>query len=192
MRAFLNNMSLARLIILLAIPGSIYLAWAGFARSDQLETLRAAYKSRIPDMLREIQELAKLNTKLHKDIKGDIYISKDSPETYVRYCADNPAVSMGDVTTTRSSRPGAGGVIDNKITIRPQDSKKVFTHAQIAAFLYRLEAESNQIKVTDIEYTLLGRGIKNDAVPQDEWTWEATITNRIKDPSKSKPNRSGI
>ena len=191
MKAFFSNMSLARIIILLSIPGAIYLAWAGQQRAAELEALNSAYKVQIPKIVREIQELSKLNTKLNRDIKGDQYISKDSPETYVRSCADNPSVSMGDVMTSLSSRPAPGGVLDNKITVRPQDSKKAFTHAQIAAFFYRLEADSNQIKVTDLKYTLLGKGIKDDTIPADEWTWEATITNRIKDPSKAKRNTPG-
>lgn len=188
MKAFFASLTLARLIILVSIPGSIYLAWAGVQREEQLGTLRLAFKSQVPNMVREIQELSKYNTKLQKDIKGDVFISTDSPESYVRRCADHPQVQIGDVTSNLNSSPEAGGVIDNRITVRPIDGKKKFTHAQIAAFLYRLEADSNQIKVTDIKYNLIGKGIKADTIPADEWTFDVTITNRIKDISKAKPN----
>ena len=124
MSSFFANMSLARVIILLSIPGSIYLGWAGMERAEELDTLRGAYKVQIPNVVREIQELSKLNTKLHKDIKGDLYINLDSPMVYVRACADNPAVSIGEVTPNPSSRPGPGGVIDNKITIRPPGTSR--------------------------------------------------------------------
>ncbi|MFT7485484.1 MAG: hypothetical protein ACI9F9_001334 [Candidatus Paceibacteria bacterium] len=191
MSAFFTNMSLARLIILISIPGSIFLAWAGLQHEEKLGILRNAYTSQIPKVVREIQELSKFNTKLQKDIKGDLYLDKSSPVNYVRSCADNPAVEMGEVNVTLSERPGVGGVIDNKITIRPLNPKDVYTHSQIAAFLYRLEADSSQIKVTDIKYNLVGRGIKTDDIPEDKWTFEATITNRVKDPSKAKPNSAG-
>ena len=109
----------------------------------------------------------------------------------MRYCADNPSVQMGGVTISLSSRAASGGVLDNKITMRPQDAKKVFAHAQIAAFLDRLEAGSNQLKVTDLRDSFLGRCIEDDTIPAEVWIFEPTITNRIKDPSKFKLNRSG-
>jgi hypothetical protein len=184
MKAFLANLTLARLIIILSIPGSIYLAWAGYESQTELETMRRNMTMRVPNLLREIQELAKLNTKLEKDIKGDQYIGKDSLETYVRYCADHRQVGIGDVAFTRGSSPGQGGVVDKKLTIRPSDSKRAYTHAAIAAFAYRLEADSNQVKVTNIRYTLLGKGIMTDDVTEDTWTFDIIVTNRVKEEKK--------
>lgn len=188
MKTFFAQLNLARVIILLSVVGSAYLGWAAYEKHQEVSFLRSTFAVQVPKLAKEIQELSLLNSKLEKDIKGDQFISTDSPESYVRRCADNPSVAIGDVVADPTSRPGPNGTTDNKITIRPSDSKKAFTHSQIAAFLYRLEADSNQIKVTNLSYRLLGKGVKPDEIPKDEWTFEATITNRIKDPSKSAPN----
>ncbi len=181
MKEFFANLTLARLIILISIPGSIYLGWAGYEGQNELEEMRRNMSMRVPNLLREIQEVAKLNTKLEKDIKGDQYIGKDSLESYVRYCAGHPQVGIGEVAFTPGSDRGQGGVIDKRLTIRPNDAKRAFTHSAIAAFAYRLEADSNQVKVTNIQYRLLGKGIKNDDIPEDTWTFDITITNRVKE-----------
>jgi len=188
MKSLLGQLNLARVIILLSIIASGYLGWASYERHQEVSFLRSTFATQVPNLATSHQELSLLNTKLAKDIKGDQFISTDSPESYVRRCADNPSVSMGEITTDLSSRAGPNGTMDNKITIRPVDTKKAFTHSQIAAFLYRLEADSNQIKVTSLSYRLLGKGAKPDEIPKDEWTFEATITNRVKDPAKARPN----
>lgn len=185
MKAFFSNMSLARLIILFSIPGSIYLGWAGFQQQAALEILRPSF-GKVAITLREIQEMAKLNSKLEKDIKGDQYLGKESLASYVLYCADHRSVSIGAVKAQPNKPTAAGGVLDKQMTIRPADPKRAFTHAQIASFLYRLEADSNQVKVTSIKYTLLGKGNKNDAIPADEWTFDITITNRVKAPPSKR------
>jgi hypothetical protein len=183
-KSFLAHMNLARAIILLGVLGSAYLGWIGWERHQEVSFLRETFQVQVPNLAKAHQELSLLNSKLARDIKGDQFIGNESPESYVRYCADNPAVQLGEVTTDLSSRPGPSGTIDNKITIRPVDTKRAFTHAQVAAFLYRLEADSNQIKVTNLTYRLQGK-TKPDEIPGDEWTYEATITNRVKDTSKS-------
>lgn len=183
MKSFFANLNLARVIILLGLLGSAYLGWIGLERHQEVSALRETFRLQVPKLAMDHQELSLLNSKLARDIKGDQFIGNESPESYVRYCADNPAVQLGEVTTDLSSRPGPSGTIDNKITIRPVDAKKAFTHAQVAAFLYRLEADSNQIKVTNLTYRLQGK-VKPDEIPGDAWTFEATITNRVKDTSK--------
>lgn len=184
MKEFFANLTLARLIILLSIPGSLYLAWAGFEGQTDLESMRMQMNRRVPTMLREIQELAKLNTKLEKDIKGDVYINKDSLQSYVRYCANHPQVGIGDVAFNESESPAQGGAIDKKLSIRPFDPKRGFPHSAIAAFAYRLEADSPQIKVTSLQFRLLGKGVKTDDIPEDSWTFDIVVTNRVKDGEK--------
>jgi len=182
--SFFAKLNLARVIILVGLIGSSYLAWIGWERHDEVSFLRETLKTQVPNLAKAHQELSLLNSKLSRDIKGDQFIGNESPESYVRYCADNPAVQLGEVTTDLASLKGPSGTKDNKITIRPIDSKRAFTHAQIAAFLYRLEADSNQIKVTNLSYRLQGKA-KPDEIPGDTWTFDATITNRVKDTAKS-------
>ena len=189
MKSLLAKLNLARLIILFSIIGSSYLGWTGWERYQEVKFLRGTFDQSVPALAKEIQELSLLNSKLHRDIKGDRYLTQASPESYVRYCANNPAAEIGEVTTDLAERAGRGGVIDNKITIRPKDSKREYSHAEVAAFLYLLEKDSNQIKVTSINYRLQGKNIKDDEIPRDAWTFDAVITNRVKDTSSTaKPN----
>jgi len=187
---FFVNMNLARAIILLSILGSAYLGWAGWQRQQEVSFLNDTFTHAIPLMCKEIQETALLNTKLNKDIKGDRFIDEGSADSYVRYCADNPSSQMGEVTTDAREENPARGITDKNVTIKPLDAKQAYTHAQIAAFLYRLEADSNQIKVTSVSYDLLDK-TGPDEYPSDSWTFDATITNRVKDTTRAAPNAAG-
>jgi hypothetical protein len=183
MKSFFANMNLARMIILLSILGSGYLAYTGWDRYKEVEFLRGTFLRQVPTICKELQEHALLNTELSKDIKGDLYIKEASLESYVRRCAESRSAEIGEVGTNPTSRPERGGVIDNQIIIQPNDRKRNYSHSQIAAFLYRLEADSNQIKVTDLSFQLNAKNIKPEDIPPDKWTFEVTITNRVKDPS---------
>jgi len=184
-KSFFANLNLARLIIIFSIIGSGYLAYTGWARYQDVKFLRGTFLRKVPALCKEIQENSLLNTELSKDIKGDLYIKEASLESYVRRCAESRSAEIGEVSTNPTSRPERGGVIDNQIIIEPNDRKREYSHSQIAAFLYRLEADSNQIKVTDLSFQLNGKNIKPEDIPPDRWTFKATITNRIKDPSKT-------
>jgi hypothetical protein len=184
-KSFFAHMNLARLIILLSIIGSSYLAWANWGRYQDVKFLRGTFLRQVPAICKEIQEHALLNTELSKDIKGDLYIKEASLESYVRRCAESRSAEIGEVGTNPTSRPERGGVIDNQIIITPDDRKRTYSHSQIAAFFYRLEADSNQIKVTDLLFQLNEKSIKPEDIPPDAWTFKATITNRVKDQSRA-------
>lgn len=187
MKDFFANMNLARAIILLSIIGSCYLAWAGWQRQQEVSFLRGTFTHMVPKVCKEIQEASKFNTKLARDIKGDRFIDKGSAASYVRYCAGHKSSEMGEVTIDPREERRPGGVTDKNVAIQPDDPKQAYTHAQIAAFLYRLEADSNQIKVTSVSFDLLDK-TKPDEYPQDRWTFDAVITNRVKEGAASMPN----
>jgi len=179
MKALFAHFTLARASILVSITGSVLLTLAGFARSQEVAGLRLAFVEQIPEVMGEIQTLSMINTKLHGDIERDEFRRMGSPAAYVRFYADHPKVEVGDVIITLSSVGGAGGVTDHRIRIQPHDRKRGFTKSQIAAFAYHLEQGSSVIRVTDIEYHLLGKGIGPDTIPADSWTFELTIVNRV-------------
>ncbi|MCB9914183.1 MAG: hypothetical protein H6828_03410 [Planctomycetes bacterium] len=186
--SFLKNLNLARVIILGSIVGSGYLAWNGMELQGQLDELRPVFPTAISNVCREIEELSKLNTKLMGDVKGDKLLSQASPESYIRGCADHPSVQVGDVDMTSRSKPGTGGIVDKITTIRPFDRKRKFEHYTIAQFLYRLEADSRQVKVTNIRLDLLNGTKDLDKIPADEWTFDIEVTNRVKEGGSAGPN----
>jgi len=181
----IRNLNLARAIILFSILGSCYLAWINWKHYQEVTFLRGTFARVVPDLCREIQAKSMEHTKLTRDIKGDRYADQASPESYIRQIADDPQVNIGvpEVDSGTSARPG--GIIDNTFTIRPTDRKREFTHDHIARFLYKLEADSPQVRVTSIKLDLLGKNIKPDEIPPDTWTWTAIMTNRVKDTSRT-------
>lgn len=186
--SFLQHLNLARLIIIGSLIGSVFLGWRGFEAQTELDELRPVFKSQLGKVCREIEELSKLNTKLVGDVKGDKLLSQASPESYIRGCADHPSVQIGDVDMNSRRKPGQGGIVDKVTSIRPFDRKKKFSHYKIAQFLYRLETDSPQVKVTSIKLDLIGGNKDLDKIPRDEWTYDIEVTNRIKEAPKPKPN----
>ena len=181
----IRSLNLARAIILFSILGSCYLAWINWEQYQEVKDLRSRFSRDVADVCQEIQTLSLQHTKLSGDIAGDRYLNQASPESYIRQIADDPQVNIGipDINYGSSARPG--GILDNTFTIRPTDRKREFTHDHIARFLYKLEAESPQIKVTSIKLDLQGKNIKPGDIPADAWTWTTVMTNRIKDTSRS-------
>lgn len=184
MSSFFRNLNLARAIILFSVLGSCYLAWVNWKQYQELEFLRSTFARDVPEVCTEIQALSMEYTKLSRDIAGDQYLNQGSPESYIRGVADHPQVNIGEVDTDPGTSVRPGGIIDNTFTIRPIDRKREYKHDHIARFLYRLEAESPQIKVTSIKLSLQGKSPKPEEIPADAWTFVTVMTNRVKDTSK--------
>jgi hypothetical protein len=190
--SFFQHLNLARVIIIFSLLGSLFLAWNGMQEQEKVDQLRNVFASAVPKVCTEIQELSLLNTKLIGDVKGDKLLSQASPESYIRGCADHPSVQVGEVDMTSRNRPGQAGIIDKITTIRPFDRKRQFPHYKIAQFLYRLEADSRQVKVTSIKMDLEGGSKDLDKIPADNWSYDVEVTNRVKeDTGKSGPNSAG-
>jgi hypothetical protein len=85
-----------------------------------------------------------------------------------------------DVKERTVENLSAKGIVDSVYTIIPADKKRPFTTSTIASFMYRLEADSRQIKVTDLSIEQIGRRTKPSEIPPDEWTFQAAITSRQK------------
>lgn len=178
MIGFFRNFNLARAIILFSVLGSCYLAWLDWEEYQEVKSLRSVFGEPVRWVSGAIQEQAKLHSKLVRDIKGDQFIGKGNPESYIRTIYDG--LHMGDVDPTPAQRRGRG-YIDHTTRIRPSDPDAEFDHYTIANFLYNLEAGSRQIKVTGIDLRLAGKKVKEGEIPEDRWQFEATVTNRVKD-----------
>ena len=175
MISFFRNLNLA---------GSGYLGWINWEQYQELKFLRSTFAHQVAKVCKEIQAKSMLHTKFSRDIVGDRYVNEDSPDSYIRMAADNPQVNIGIPDIDSGSSTRAGGIIDNTFTIRPSDRKREYTHDHIARFIYRLEAESPQVKVTSIKLSLQDKP-KPDEIPRDAWTWVLVMTNRVKDTSRS-------
>jgi len=179
--SFFRSFNLARAIILFSLLGSGYLAWVDWKEYEEVKSLRTVFGRQVGTVSGQIQEQAKLHSKLTRDVSGAGFIGTDNPESYIRTIYDG--LNMGAVdllTTPRRKR----GYIDHttKITPRGEGKDKVaFDHYTIANFLYSLEAESRQIKVTQIALNLQDTRLGSGEIPEDLWTFTASVTNRVKD-----------
>jgi hypothetical protein len=53
-----------------------------------------------------------------------------------------------------------------------------FQRSQIANLLYKLEADSGRVVVTDVEIDKADKRLKPHEIPEDRWMFEATLTSR--------------
>ena len=182
MKNFLAKLNLARVIILVSLAGTFFLGWAGWQSHGELSDLREALEYQAPKVVNDIQQAALRHTELTRSVEGDGLARVGSPQSYIRKCKDHRLVQVGDVDIderTVENLP-AKGIVDSMYTIKPVDKKRAFTTSTIASFMYRLEADSRQVKVTDLTVEQVGRRLKPSEVPPDEWTWQAVITSRQK------------
>jgi hypothetical protein len=78
------------------------------------------------------------------------------------------------------------GIVDKKIRIKPTSRDKVFQRSKIANFLYKLEADSRRIRVTDMVIELGGKSrVREHEIPEEgNWTYDVEITSRQREEGK--------
>ncbi|MDP6989891.1 MAG: hypothetical protein QF903_10470 [Planctomycetota bacterium] len=182
MKSFLSNLNLARIIILASLAGSAFLGWTGWQAYGELSDLREALEYQAPKVVNDIQQASLRHTELTRGVEGDGLARVGSPQSYIRKCKDHRLVQVGDVDVKERTveNLSAKGIVDSVYTIIPADKKRAFTTSTIASFMYRLEADSRQIKVTDLTIEQVGRRTKPSEIPPDKWTFQAEVTSRQK------------
>jgi hypothetical protein len=66
---------------------------------------------------------------------------------------------------------------DRTWQIKPNPPRP-FQRSQIANLLYKLEADSGRVVVTDVEIDKADKRLKPHEIPEDRWMFEATLTSR--------------
>ena len=184
---FFRNLNLARAIILFSLAGAGYLAWTDWTGYQEIKFLRQVFPSQVGGLMRNIRREAALHSKLSEELHGDQFHGEKNMESYIRGIYDGLNLGALGSMKTREQRPRKGAV-DRSTPIKPADSKKKFTHFQIANFLFELERQSRQIKVTALDMNVQGQRPKHGEIPTDDWTFSAEVTNRVKKDSAPPPN----
>jgi hypothetical protein len=179
--SFFKDMTLARIILVLALLGSMVLGYTGWKQRAVLEELDHANRTLAPLAVQQIQQLSIEHTRLARELTGDQWIKETSPDSYIYRCGD--AVGIGDMVFNRSTADAgvARGVTDQRSGIRPKDAKRQFDRHRIGQFLHRLEANSQRVRVTHAKIALVERVRNTSEPPPDWWTFEAEITTRVRD-----------
>jgi hypothetical protein len=173
-----GGLNLARVIMLLALVGSLALGWFGWARQRQVAEMERSLGSRVKTLARDVERLAQQHTTLSREANRFGLQAQDDPETYIRKIAAAQFVEIGDVELTpRVVQTSVRGVEDRTWAIRP-NPPRAFQRSQIANLLYKLEADSRRVVVTDIQIDQADKRLKPHEVPEDRWMFEATLTSR--------------
>lgn len=175
-----KNMSLDRGIILVSIPMILVLAATGWSQAANLRKLRTALEDEMPRLGQEIQQLSLQHTALSAQIDGDELVAQENPNGYIRAIAARDMVEIGDVKITPQGKSNLPGTFDHTYRISPADNTSTFRRSRLANFLYKLEEESSQVKVTSITFDIVGQGLRPEDLPADDlWRFKATLTSRV-------------
>lgn len=180
MKALLQKLNLARAVMLLAVIGSLVLAWMGWQRQQQLNEMRDELSSDMPALVKKLEAAGKRHTQLAKNLVKEGLKGQESLNVYAVKQATADRVEIGDIdgNATTDKNVNVKGVEDKKFVAKPKDPKRPFTRTRIANYLYKLEEASRRVRVTDIEMSLVDTRVKKHEVPEDNWTFSVEITSR--------------
>ncbi|MBK7642460.1 MAG: hypothetical protein IPJ19_05340 [Planctomycetes bacterium] len=198
--SFFKNMNLARGIILFSVVGSIALGVLGYLQYDRLSKLQAdletsgAHKgangsyddSDVAKLVREIETLGRKHSQLTKVKTAEGFTETEGLGSYIERAITADGVELGEHDTSPNTVSVTKGIVDKKVLIKPTARDKVFQRSKIANFLYKLEADSRRIRVTDFTIELGGKNrVRDHEIPEENnWTYSVEITSRQRDEGK--------
>jgi len=199
MRLF-KNFNLARWIILFSLLGSIALGVVGFTQASTLGELHSDLDktsvrkgtsgtyddSDVAKLVRELETLGRKHTQLAKAKRAEGFTETEGLNNYIERAITADGVELGEHGTDPSTVNVTKGIVDKKIRIKPTSRDKVFQRSKIANFLYKLEADSRRIRVTDLTIELGGKNrVREHEIPEEgNWTYDVEITSRQREEGK--------
>jgi len=182
---FFKQMNLARGIMLGSLLFSAVIAYAGWFGVPaagwpghvQLVDMRDNLDGRVKNLSRDISRLSRQHTELSRAINKDGMRNVDNPQSYIMKIAAEDFVELGNLEITPDEREITRTIVD-KIWRIKAESTRDYQRSQISNFLYQLEAKSRRMKVTDIEIRKFQKRVKPHEIPDDKWTFSATVTSR--------------
>ena len=178
MKSFFQSMNLARAMILLSILGALVLAWTGLRFATRVQDMRRNFDTDMPKLATQLVELARKHSQLTDSKKGENLQGEADLQSYIYKIAGMDKVEVGNMNLNPNDDPFSKGVVDKKITIRPDNRERTFRRTTLANFLYTLEQQSRRVKVTMIKIEAADRRLKPEAIPEDLWSFEAEVISR--------------
>jgi hypothetical protein len=182
---FFKQMNLARFIMLGSLVLSAVIAYAGWfgiaafgwPGHAQVTELNDDLEGRVKNLSRDISRYSRQHTELSRAINKDGLRNQDSPQSYIMSIAAEDFVELGNVEINPRERPISKTVVDKTWEIKADPSRD-YHRSQISNFLYQLEAKSRRMKVTDVKIEKFQKRVKPHEIPEDKWTFTATVTSR--------------
>jgi hypothetical protein len=178
----LQNLSLARWIIIFSVLASAGLGFYGYRLHARRVALEDALRADVPLLATEMQSLAKQHSALMRQYDREGLGSQKDPLTYIRTIAAGKDVQIGDTTVDPPVEDERiRGVLDTRYAIKPSSRDRGYPRLNIANFLYKLESESRRLRVTRLRMEPEAKSVKPETVLEnDSWRWEAEVTSRTK------------
>lgn len=178
--SFLQNMNLARGIMLGALVTSAVLGFFGWKQHQELAELRADRDRNFPLLVPQLMSSGRKHTQLAKNLDKEGLKGQTNLMSYAVAAASAEYVEIGDIdpTASKDTNFGVKGIVDQKLSIKPKDPKRGYPRTRIANYLYTLEKDSRRVKVTELEISLANSKTSHQEVPEDMWTFQAEITSR--------------
>lgn len=176
MKRFFAAMTFPRWVIVISLLGSCVLGWLVWQRTQRLAAVEGEL-ARVKPLVQKIQENAWRLDTLQKAADKEGLKGESDPELYIRRVAQQDNVNIGQVVITPRTTTPERDVEDRHYGIRPNNRTERFSRGHIGNFLYKLEADSRRVKVTDLKITPVDR-VRPGEIGADAWTFEATITSR--------------
>lgn len=174
---FLASMTFPRWVIVASVLGSGYLGWEVWHKAQRLHEVEDELR-RVKPLVQSIQQNGARLDQLQKTAdKEGLRGEQANPELYITQIAQQDRVDIGQVNITPRTTSPQRGIEDRHFAIRPNSRTERFSRGQIGNFLYKLEADSRRVRVTDLKITPVDR-LKPGELGDDAWTFEATITSR--------------
>ena len=178
MKDFFRSMNFARWSILFSLLGSLGLLWFGLWQRSKLSEMKDGLEGGASKLTQQIAQLARKHSQLSDSLKGESLQGEADMQSYIYRVAGTDRVEVGNLTLNPTSEQFTKGVIDKKVSIRPDNRERTFARTTIANFLYTLEQQSRRVKVTMVTIENADRRVKSHEIPKDQWTFLADITSR--------------
>lgn len=177
MKDFFRELNFPRSVILLSLIASCVLGWFVYKGQERLAQLPDEAK-RAPEVVSQIHTLGfsveELSTlRSNSGLTG----AGNDIDLYVRRKAKDPAVAIGGVEIKKTARQAGSGLEDVIYTLRPADPDSDFNRLALGNFLYKLEADLNQVVVTKIELRPADR-LSPGEIGNDRWDYVVEVTTR--------------
>ena len=184
MKGFFAELNFARVMILTCLVGSCVLGWfihENYGRI-KLQDEALAPDGRAAQLVREIQSLSKRYTELYDHKSDENLTAQGNPQTYISNIAGHEDVRLGRVDIKVSDHTVTNTVRDKTYTVTPQEREKAFLRSNIANFLWKVEADSRRVRVTQLTMTAHNSQgktrVQPEEFPDDTWTFSCKITSR--------------
>jgi len=182
MKAILGAFTFVRVVILLSLVGSGVLAYYGWEQNKELVEIRAALQEggEVERLVRQIQTESLSYSQLKKQRDADGMSGQENPTQYIRAIAGKDKIEVGQIDITPQKRITAlPGLEDETYKIKPK-SDRGFQRSTIGNFLFTLEDQSRQVRVTEVQIWNHEKRVAPEAIPNNLWDFECTITSRKK------------